>query len=64
MDTNGLLTFLVIGIVLIFIFLLIRELHCWYWKINARLNALEKIHGTLGDIKRALDNIERSIERK
>ena len=54
----GIATFVII------VFIVIRELHCWYWKINARLNALEKIHGTLGDIKRALDNIERSIERK
>ena len=49
-------------IVLIIIFLLIREINCWYWKINERANLqrrtnllLEKIYlqngGKLDDIK-------------
>ena len=64
MNTDGIITFLIIVVVVICIFFMVRELHCWYWKINARLEALEKIHGTLDDIKRVLDNIERSLGQK
>ncbi len=38
-------------IVLILIFLIARQFWCWYWKINARMNELEKINENLEQIK-------------
>ena len=41
-------------IVLILIFLIARQFWCWYWKINARMNELEKINENLEQIKELL----------
>lgn len=41
-------------IVLIVIFLIARQFWCWYWKINARMNELEKINENLEQIKELL----------
>ena len=38
-------------IVLIVIFLITRQFWCRYWKINARMNELEKINENLEQIK-------------
>lgn len=38
---------LVVAIVLFVIFLLLRELNCWYWKINKGIELLEEIKGLL-----------------
>lgn len=40
---TGLLIFVVILLVL---FLVLREVVCWYWKINRIVNLLERIAGT------------------
>ena len=36
------------------IFLIARQFWCWYWKINARMNELEKINENLEQIKELL----------
>lgn len=43
MENQGLLVILAISIVVgILLFLLLRELVCWYWKINLRIELAEE----------------------
>ena len=35
---------LVIIFLVVIAFLLLREVNCWYWKINERVNLLSEIH--------------------
>lgn len=43
MENQGLLIILAISIVVgILLFLLLRELVCWYWKINLRIELAEE----------------------
>ena len=37
-------------LVLIAIFLILRELNCWYWKINKKIELQEKTNELLGKI--------------
>ena len=39
--------FIIILIVLFLLFLLLRELNCWYWKINEIINLLSRIEAKL-----------------
>ena len=48
-------------IVCIIVFLVCRELICWYWKINARLQALENICQNLEENGRKLHENGRII---
>lgn len=41
---------LVTLVVCFFVFLLLRELNCWYWKINRQLELLEDIGQTLSSL--------------
>lgn len=41
-------------IVSIIIFLICRELNCWYWKINAHLKLMEDINSKLAAISERL----------
>lgn len=51
------LYFVVIGlIVAIGVFLLCRELMCWYWKINKHLENQQTIIQLLTKIEKRLDN--------
>lgn len=34
---------ILIGIFVVIVFILIREINCWYWKINERILLLEDI---------------------
>jgi len=45
--SNSLTQSLIVLVVLIAIFLIFRELVCWYWKINERLNCLKDIRDLL-----------------
>lgn len=47
-------------LVIFIIFLAIREILCWYWKINAQLNTQEKIQDTLEDILKELRYIKQN----
>ena len=42
MDTDSLLIYLLILLAVVVVFLLIREVLCWYWKINARIELQEE----------------------
>jgi|GEM_PF-1971228 len=52
---------LVVGLL---IFLVLRELVMWYWKINERINLLTKISGSLSKIETALDFLAINTEQK
>ncbi len=56
MDFISLIIFL---IVLFLIFLICRELNCWYWKINRRIELLEEQNNSLKTIIEKLERIER-----
>lgn len=56
MDLATLIIFL---LVLLGIFLLCRELNCWYWKINRRIELLEEQNNSLKTIIEKLERIER-----
>ena len=48
---------LLITIIAIIIFLLIREVNCWYWKISERLSTQKQILKTLQNIEQKLQNM-------
>lgn len=56
MDFISLIIFL---LVLFLIFLICRELNCWYWKINRRIELLEEQNNSLKEIIEKLEEIER-----
>lgn len=45
--SNPLVDFIVAVAILIVIFLVFREIVCWYWKINRVVELLESIDATL-----------------
>ena len=50
--------YLLIPLGVIVITLIIREIVCWYWKINRRVANLEKISSTLDEISKKLDELK------
>ncbi len=48
MENSVLISILVAFVILFFVFLLIREMVCWYWKINRMVELLENIDKKLG----------------
>ncbi len=50
------ISFIVLIIISIVIFLICRELACWYWKINERLRMQKEISSKLDEIIRLLQN--------
>lgn len=62
--------FLIGLFILLFVFLIARELMCWYWKLNKMVSLLESINEKLdlGDkieqIQIALDKIEGNSIKK
>jgi hypothetical protein len=38
------------------VFLILRELMCWYWKINTIVSLLEGIQGSLQDLRGSMAN--------
>ena len=66
-DTGFLQIIIGLIVVLFIIFLIIRELNCWYWKINKRIELtkqtnflLEKIYSQLGGVIKK-DNNEQYV---
>lgn len=49
-------------IVLIIVFLLIRELNCWYWKINERIKLQKDTNFLLRKILNKLNNDDFSVQ--
>jgi len=55
MDTSGALGLLfLIVLISIVVFLICREVLCWYWKINEQLSCLMGIRETLEEIQQQL----------
>ena len=53
---NAKIIFFIIGVpVGIVVMLIVREINCWYWKINARLEKLDEIAKKLDEIKNKLN---------
>lgn len=50
----------IITIIAIVIILIIREINCWYWKINARLSVQEATLDTLQEILKEIRLLKRS----
>jgi len=51
---NGIGGIIFIILLLIIIWFVTRELHCWYWKINKRVQTLESIDQRLADIQQLM----------
>lgn len=54
---------LVLISILIIIFIAIRELLCWYWKINFRIKTQENILKTLEDILKELRQVKQNDQK-
>lgn len=52
-------TLIVFLLILLGVFLLCRELNCWYWKINRRIELLEEQNNNLKTIIEKLEGMER-----
>lgn len=48
---QGIIMFIII---LIILFILTREFWCWYWKINIKIEQIEKVNENLEQIKALL----------
>ena len=55
---------IIVLIVCLLIFLVLRELVMWYWKINERINLLTKISGSLSKIETTLNFLTTNAEQK
>lgn len=51
------MSLIIILVVLFCIFLVCRELNCWYWKINRRIEQLEEQNNNLKTIIEKLERI-------
>lgn len=63
---NQIITFSIIAIVILFIiFMILRELNCWYWKINRRIELQSQTNELLKKIYLKLGGkIEETAETK
>lgn len=58
------LIFLAFIIFVVFFLLIIREIRCWYWKINLRTELLFAIEEELAEIKEILKNKDKVDNNK
>lgn len=64
MGSNDIIIYGFIGlVVLIVIFLLFRELNCWYWKINEKIALQKETNSLLGKISRQLDTNDKTSKQ-
>ena len=50
---------LVVCCAILFLFVILREVHCWFWKINKIVELLEVMERKLSDIRGKVDAINR-----
>jgi hypothetical protein len=55
----GLLGVAVVVLIVALVFLLIREINCWYWKINAALDILREQRNSLQRIEQSMQGVAR-----
>ena len=53
----------IICISALIVFLIIRELICWFWKINAGLKELSEVNDNLSKISKALEKISNTMAK-
>ena len=58
-DTEFYMWVALIVAICVIIFLILRAFFCWYWKINKRVDLLEKQNALLEEILGHLESIER-----
>ena len=55
-DYDNIIRYVLIGFVVLFIiFLILRELNCWYWKINRMADTLDRIDNSLEQLSKKVD---------
>ncbi len=65
MDTQSLIILIVaLSAIVILVFLLLREVACWYWKINERINLQSKQLAILEKLAEKLDVDMTSLDKK
>jgi hypothetical protein len=63
MSESGAISIVLIGIVMLIVFLIIRELVCWYWKINRMVELMASIDESLKQMP-AVAQYDRGGQRK
>jgi len=61
MDGNITGSLLVAAVILLIIFLVFREVFCWYWKINTVVSLLTEIRNSLSILSAATVDHQRSL---
>lgn len=60
-DSNGLMTLLgtlfFVGLISLAVFLILREMMCWYWKINEGLSVLREIQSSLDSLRHQVSTV-------
>jgi len=59
---NEISTLLVVLVVIIALFFALRQLLCWYWKINERIGLEEVNQGLLLKILEELENLNQTVK--
>ena len=57
---NTLLTIIIVIVILMVVFLVLREVNCWYWKINERISLQQEQNSVLKKILEELKNDPKS----
>jgi len=64
MNTDSLLIYVLILLVVVIVFLLIREVLCWYWKINTRIELQEEQIKLQKEILNLLEKITKNKDEE
>lgn len=59
-DVQFYISIVIVVAVAVLLFLLLRFICCWYFKINARIKLLEKQNSLLEEVISRLDRVERA----
>ena len=57
---NAVSTILIVVVILVVVFLILREVNCWYWKINERVSLQKEQNSILKKILKELNNEPKS----
>ena len=61
---NAVSTVLIVVVILVVVFLILREVNCWYWKINERVSLQKEQNSILKKILKELNNEPKSKNKK
>lgn len=54
---------LLITLAIVFLWLILREVNCWYWKVNERLRLQEETNQLLKDIINQIKSVDQIIDK-